>query len=125
MDDVSPEIKNFILEKITSVEQVSILLLLQSDPNKVWTPAKLSDELRSADLAIKRRLEDLYSVGVLIKPEGEELYYNPVSEKIKSLVTSLAEVYHKRPYWVIDLIYSRPGDAIQAFSEAFKIRREK
>lgn len=124
MDDLE-EIKKFILDNITSVEQISILLLLQQNPQKNWTTAKISEELRSADLAIKKRLEDLYAAGVLKKTTGVEFTYNPASEKIKSLVANLIEVYQKRPTWVIDLIYSRPIDAIQAFSEAFKIRREK
>lgn len=125
MDDSSEEIKKFILDKITSIEQISILLLLQQDPQKTWTTEKISEELRSADLAIQQRLEDLYTAGVLNKPEGAEFSYRPASDKIKSLVTNLIEAYQKRPTWVIDLIYSRPIDAIQAFSEAFKIRREK
>lgn len=123
--DESEEIKKFILDNITSIEQISILLLLQQDPQKKWTTAKISEELRSADLAIKKRLEDLYSAGVLTKPMEAEFAYGPASEKMKSLVANLIEVYQKRPTWVIDLIYSRPIDAIQAFSEAFKIRREK
>lgn len=125
MDNTSEEIKKFILDKITSIEQISILLLLQQDPQKNWTTSKISEELRSADLAIEKRLEDLYASGVLNKPVGPEFYYSPASEKIKSLVAGLIETYQKRPTWVIDLIYSRPIDAIQAFSEAFKIRREK
>lgn len=125
MDNTSEEIKKFILDKITSIEQISILLLLQQDPQKKWTTSKISEELRSADLAIEKRLEDLFAAGVLNKPEDSEFYYSPASEKIKSLVAGLIETYQKRPTWVIDLIYSRPIDAIQAFSEAFKIRREK
>lgn len=125
MDNTSEEVKKFILDRITSIEQISILLLLQQDPQKNWTTSKISEELRSADLAIEKRLEDLYAAEVLNKPEGTEFYYSPASEKIKSLVASLIETYQKRPTWVIDLIYSRPIDAIQAFSEAFKIRREK
>lgn len=125
MNDLSDDTKNFILNKITSVEQINILMLLHLNPTKNWTVAEISEELRSVSTSIQTRLNGLYEGGVLTKPHHHHFRYSPTSEEMSSKIAQLIESYQARPYKVIDLIYSGPSNVLQAFSDAFKIKKDK
>jgi hypothetical protein len=64
-EDFPADIKQFIADHIDSVAQIELLLLLRSDPAKVWTPEDAGKALYSAadvtglqmaDLQLKRLL---------------------------------------------------------------------
>lgn len=127
MDDFQEDIRRFILDNITSVEQLEVLLLLQRTPEKDWNAASVSKELYTQPEAAAQRLADLEALGLLAHAEGPspEYRYAPRTLARAQLVARTAEVYRQRRVAVISLIYSRPPSEAQAFADAFRLRKEK
>lgn len=124
--DLPPELIEFVAGAIDSVEQVHVLMALQADPVRGWTVAELTRELRSVESSIQRRLEDLYSKNVLLRPaSGDPIRYMAANPKAEACIGLLAKSYRERPTRLIELIYSRPPAAIQAFADAFKFRKDE
>ena len=126
--DVLPRhIQEFLDTFIDSVEQLRVLLLLYSDPQKLWTVAEITAELRSAESSITKRLDDLYSRKVMVRlPELKGSHrFSPSTADIEVVVRDLAEQNQLRPYKVIDAIYSRPDKVLRDFADAFKFRGDK
>lgn len=128
MDDFPQDIRQFVLDNITSVEQLEVLLLLlQRTPEKEWDAASVSRELYTQPEAAAKRLADLAALGLLAHSEGPtRLYrYAPRTPAQAQLVASTAEAYRLRRVAIVGLIYSRPTSEAQAFADAFKFRKEK
>lgn len=125
--DFPSELVEFTTIHIDSVEQILILQLLHADPKRSWTIPELTKELRSSDTSITRRLEDLYSKGMLEEPTEKnkgKYTYTPKSSEMARKVDLLMKFFRERPSKVIEMIYSRPTGAMLAFAEAFKFRRD-
>jgi hypothetical protein len=126
-EDLPDDISGFLDRCIDSVEQLRVLLLLHSQPTRVWTISELTAELRSSSPSIEKRLQGLYT-GKVLRQNGNSKgthVYSPFSETIGSLIDRLALENQVRPYRVIEAIYSGPSKAMQAFADAFKLGGDK
>jgi hypothetical protein len=119
-------IRRFIVDRIDSVELLQVLLLLHGNQAKEWTIVQIEQELRSSSSAIEKRLKDLYDRKVLVQdPANPNAHrYRPMSEQIAEVVDALAQYNKTHPYRLIELIYTRPMDALRSFSDAFRIKKE-
>ncbi|MBY0471534.1 hypothetical protein K2X30_10240 [bacterium] len=126
-EDLPESVLLFLDTCIDSVEQLRVLLLLQSAPERIWTTAEITTELRSADTSIANRLDALYARKVLWPvPNAKDRHkYSPTNEDLRHVIGELATQNQLRPYRVIEAIYSRPNKALQAFADAFKLRGGK
>ena len=124
-DDLPKTLVDFVTASIDSVEQVHVLLSLHADPSRTWTVAELTRELRSADASIERRIEDLRARGVLARGEAPgTVSFRPASPGARDCIELLAKAYRERPTRLIELIYSKPPQALQAFADSFKFRKD-
>ena len=125
-EPIPEDVKKFIAEKINSVEQLEVLLLLRAAPDQVWNASTVSEAIYSSDAAAALRLADLQAAGLLnrIEVAPPTYRYGPVSAAVDALIARLVDVYHERRVAVITLIYSRPRDDAQAFADAFKFRKD-
>lgn len=122
------DVKQFILDNITSVDQLEVLLLLQGSSGKEWTAGIVSQHLCTQPEAAASRLADLHKQGLLaVREDAERWYwYQPATGERSRLVNALADTYKERRVAVISLIYSeRPNHPAQAFADAFRIRKEE
>jgi hypothetical protein len=127
MSDGFPEdVRRFILEHVNSVEQLEVLLLLRGRPDADWDAAAVSRALSTAPAAAAMRLADLHARGLLVpvKPGEARYRYGPAAPELARLVDGLAEAYRERRVAVVALIYSKPQTQVQAFADAFKLRKE-
>jgi hypothetical protein len=125
-DVISARVKDFIHRSIDSVEQLRVLLMIQSDSNRDLTFDEINVELRSTPASIQKRVGDLIAKRVLAPAaiREEKVRFLPFSTEVEELIMVLAGHFQIRPYRVIDLIYSRPELAIQSFADSFKIKKE-
>lgn len=123
--DFPVEARRFILDNLSSVEQLEALLLIRTDPTKDWTAEDLSKVLYSTPSAVQMRMDDLVARGlVLSATESPKAYrYEPKAER-DQLLEMLAELYRERRVAVIGLIYSKQGSQVQAFADAFRFRKD-
>lgn len=126
-ENLPEDILHFLNTRIDSIEQLQVLLLLHSNPQRTWTIAEISYEIRSVETSIAKRLNDLYERKVLVKMnETDDLHtFSPFSSDISTLIQSLAEENRRRPYRIIEAIYSRPAKSILEFAAAFKLRGDQ
>lgn len=121
---IPEDVRKFVMEYVDSFEMLRVLVLLYETPDRTWTTQEITMELRSAEGAIEKRLGDLYVRRILQRPpDGDVHRYVACSAEMGEVITQLVECYHVRPYRIIDMIYSRPAEALRAFADAFRIRK--
>lgn len=126
MSEALPDdVRRFVVEHINSVEQLEALLLLWSASDRDWTAEDVSQSLYTSPAAASMRLNDLLQRGfVSSSSETSRVYrYRSGQAANDELVSRLAELYRERRVTVISLIYSKPHQQVQAFADAFKIRK--
>ena len=125
--DLPEVVGRFITERIDSVEQLEILLLLHRHPERTWTAEAVARELRISALSAGERLEDLARDAILSRGEGPavEYRYAPARPGLEEAVAGLARAYAERRVTVINLIFSKPVDKIRTFADAFLLRKGK
>ena len=123
--DFPADVERFLLQNITSVDQLEVLLLLRADPGRTWSPAAVSRELATQPEAAAQRLADLQALRLVVPAEGHDRPYRyaPATDDLRAQVDRLAQVYKERRVAVITLIYSKPHSQAQAFADAFRLRK--
>ncbi len=97
-------------------------------PGEAWTVNKLSQELRSSQSSVQKRLQDLKNRNVLAPTafaEDGSVHFSAFSPEMETLIRELAVLHQQRPHRVIALIYNKPPAAIQSFADAFKFKKEE
>lgn len=125
--NLSPAIRRFIGEHIDSAEQLDILLLLQRDPTKQWTAMDVSQAIYTVPASATMRLEILTSAGFLASTGGSDPGYrfDPASDSLRQQVAELAAAYASDRVGVIKLIFAKPPDPLESFSDAFRFKGKK
>jgi hypothetical protein len=124
-EELPDDVRRFVIEHINSVEQLEALLLLWAEQDRDWTAKDVSQSLYTPPAAATMRLDDLQQRG-FITSSGEAVRayrYRAGQTAQDVLISRLADVYRERRVTVISLIYSKPHQQVQAFADAFKIRK--
>jgi hypothetical protein len=119
------EIVEFISEHITSMEQLEVLLLLSSHPERDWTGEAVFSQIQSSPASVTQRLQEFRDKGFFIQPSDHVFRYSPKTQSLANTVRALASAYKEKRVKVIELIYRKPVDAVQSFADAFKLRKDK
>lgn len=114
------EVERFISSCIDSVEQVEILLLLSSEPERQWTLDEIRQQLRSSRRSVALRLSSLVDHHLVARHNGDFQY--AASPDDDALVKRLAAVYGERRTAVINRIFTEPRDAMRTFADAFRLK---
>ena len=122
--DLPDDIRRFVATHINSVEQLEVLLLLRRGQQTTWNADDVNREIRSSVPAVAMRLLDLAKHGLLITND-DQFRYGPNDPGIDALIGRLADLYRERSVAVITLIYSPAVDDLQAFADAFKLRKDR
>ena len=102
-----------------------MLLHLLRRPERGWSPEEVARELYSHPSSIVRRLAMLLGQGLLREIEPGCYQYAPRTAELHATVLRVAETYLERRVAVVTLIASKPIENVRAFSDAFRIRRNK
>jgi hypothetical protein len=116
-EGIPEDIERLIFAHIDSVEQIDVILLLKSQPEKWWTPESISSELRTTPKSIKARLQHSMRLK-LFEVKGDSYRYNPKDPATNELITQLAECYRVRKHRILELIFS-PAKRARNFADAF------
>jgi hypothetical protein len=124
---VQPQVEQFIRDHISSVAQLEILLLLQTNPQQPWSPQAIARELRIEPAGAAAQLAQLAVSNLVREQSPGEFVYNPATPELQAAVTALAQAYLIRRVTVIGLIFAKPPAppaSIRAFSDAFRLRKD-
>jgi hypothetical protein len=129
VERIPEPVRRFVDECIESVGLLEVLLLLHSDPARVWTPTEVSREVRSERIWAEAQLEFLRIHGLLEVERGadEAAYrYGPSRPELDGVVGQLRKAFETRRVAMVKLIFKQPqNEHLRAFSEAFRFRRER
>lgn len=115
-----------LLDRLDSIAQLELLLLLQRTAPDEWTAEQLAAELRIEPTWALEQLALLRARGLLTEcePGGGRYRFDPETPALAKSVESLAACYSEQRVTVVGVLYSRPVDRIRVFADAFRIRRE-
>jgi len=129
LDDpgISQDVRNLIVERIDSVVQLELLLLLQANAGRAWTAAEVAQELRIEPSWATGQLGELAGRGLLAPaPDAPDAFrYAAQSSALDAAVVQLTKDYAQRRVTVITLIFSKPVDKLRTFADAFRLRKDK
>lgn len=130
-DSIPADVRQFVLDHIGSVEMLSVLLLLYKHPGRAWSAQEVGTELRTNEWSADLQLQALSARQLVRASTDTPPRYQP-DGKHAAAVAAVARIYEERRVAVITLIYSRPDDIVeepvdpvQAFADAFKLRKDK
>ena len=124
--DIPADVRQFVAEFITTADQLDILLLLHAEPSKGWTARQVSEAIFTVPTAATIRLEQLVSVGLLNSDGAADPVYRyaPTTESLRRRLDALAHAYRSNRVGVIQLVFKKPVDPLQSFSDAFRLRKD-
>lgn len=120
------DVRAFVREHISSVEQLEILLLLHRTSPREWTALAVGRELRIDPVSAARRLADFETRGVIRARPGQEalqFWYEGTSPDVDRAISQLTQCFRERRTSVVNLILSVPTDAVRIFADAFRLKR--
>lgn len=116
------DVVRFVLKDLRTVWTLELLLLMRGGPEKIWTAAALTGELRASLPMVEdilRRLEILRLIG----REGEDWTYRPATSDLDSLCARAESAYRQKPFAMISMI-GRGESVLRDLANAFRLRDE-
>jgi hypothetical protein len=119
------ELRAFLKGRLTSADQIAIVLLLLQDPSRSWTAPEVAGALQMAPESTAMRLFLLASGGLIVfEPSGVPRYRYAADATTDRLLRGLAAVWEADRAEVLRTIEAPAGaDPIQSFADAFKLKK--
>lgn len=115
-------IADFLRTAIPSTWALDALRLLKNAPDRAWTPATLSAELRGTPKMVEDILPGLKRWG-LVSEEGGRWRY-AADNALDGTVAELMQIYAERPVTVIAEIALSPNEKLHTFIDAFRMKKD-
>ena len=121
---ISEPLKSFIQQRMASIEQIEIVLLLRGDRARSWSASEVAAELRMPPESAAMRLFLLASSGMLLfEASGVPRYrYAGGDAETDAMIGELAEI-HADNKNAIAMLVGAPVDPLQSFADAFKFKK--
>lgn len=123
---IPDELQAFLKGRLTSADQIEIVLLLLGDPSRSWTASEVSQTLGVAPESTAMRLFLLASQGlIMFESSAVPRYrYGVADETTDRLLHELASHHATNRSEVLRVIDARTdADPIQSFADAFKLKK--
>ncbi len=121
---ISTQLADFIRGAFPSVWSLELLVLLQSEPDRGWMGQELVDRLRGSEHIVVQGVSALVAGGIAATEEDGKVRYVPASAEIQRLAEEAIRQYAKRPDAVRRIIVFGGNTGLQAFSDAFNLRKD-
>lgn len=118
------DVSEFLQDSFQSVWSLELLLVLQGQSDRSWTPQQLIAELRSSEAVIQQGIKDLLAAGLILTEGGDQVRYGPASDTLRSIVPRVIKTYQVEPSNVRRLIVQGSSEKLRNFSDAFRIVRK-
>jgi hypothetical protein len=118
---LSEPVARFVRERLPSVEQIDIVLLLRDDRERAWTAPEVAAKLAMPPESTAMRLFLLASNGVVAMESSGMPRYR-YAAGFEELIDELADVYTTNREALTPII-GGPPDPLRSFADAFKLKR--
>lgn len=116
-------VRALIRDHIRSVGELELLLTLHSEPERLWSVDELCERLECPPSWAQLHL-DVMRDGGFVAPDGDGWRYAPADARRREAVDALDEAYRLHTREVLRFVFTRAGDDLRAFSDAFRVRRD-
>lgn len=123
---ISHELRGFLKGRLSSADQIDIVVLLLGSPDRSWTALEVAEALHMVPESTAMRLFLLASSELIVfEPSGVPRYrYAAADADTDRLMHELVEVYAQNRAEVLDAIGLPVGsDPIRSFADAFKLKK--
>ena len=121
MGSISESLAVFLQQRLASIEQIEIMLLLRGDRTRSWSATDVAVELKMAPESAAMRLFLLASAGLLsFEPAGVPQYRYVGADEVR--LGELAAAYDDSRAAVMAVI-GAPPDPIRSFADAFRLKK--
>lgn len=115
-------VRQFLDRHITSVEQLELLFLLESEPGTPFTPETASKRVGTAPHSARIRLGELAASGLAREADGSYTYAAAGAEA--TTVSELRRLYATHRVRIISRIFDKPPESVRNFADAFRLKRD-
>ena len=124
-DLIPSEVRDFLLRHIDSIAQLEALLLLRAQAEITWSAEMLAKRLYISTQETAEILARLCADRFLVALGGEspQYQYHCPARAQADMVDRVADLYAHYLIPITHLIHSKPRTRVQAFADAFKLRR--
>jgi hypothetical protein len=125
MTDVSERLRTFLQQRLASLDQIQVVLLLRGDPARSWTATEVASTLEMAPEPAAMRLFLLASAGLIVfEASGVPRYrYAATDPETDGLLQELTELCAVDRDAVAALVDTGPRDPLRSFSDAFRLKK--
>ncbi len=127
--ELPEEVRRLILASVPSLDALELLIGLVRRAPAIMTLAMLDDELGVRSIGregIIRYFQSLQTQGIVAEGPSGLFGYRPASAEVDRAVQGLLRAYNERPVTLIRTVYQLADQrGIQAFSEAFRLRKDR
>ena len=121
---VSEPLQRLVLERLPSLEQIEIVLLLRRDRERAWSAPEVAQALGTPPESTAMRLFLLASNGAVTFDGGGIPRYRYASDpSLEPLLEELSSVYATQRDALVALVGGQPADPLRSFADAFKLKK--
>lgn len=126
-NELSEELRSFIKQYLTSLEQLEILLWLSKRSDRAWTIEQVFKVTQSNRGSVAERLRSLAFSGFLVAEDSaaSAFRFKPASPELARRVAELEQACKVSRHKVVNVIFSEPKGQAQQFADSFKLKRNK
>ncbi|MBK7857891.1 MAG: hypothetical protein IPJ65_04545 [Archangiaceae bacterium] len=132
-EPIAEDLRAFLLERVRSLEELEVLLLVRGEPDGVWSSDSVGARLALAPQVAEEALAELGDRQLLSAREqaGLKLYrYQAADPAHDALVSRLLLAYQRNRIGVISLMTRNAverirGSVLRTFADAFVVGRKK
>jgi hypothetical protein len=117
------DLQRFIAASFRSVWSLELLLLLKREPG-FHERSELVEKLRGSELVVVQGLEGLLAAGLVVIDGAGRAQFMPASADLMRSIERAEELYIRKPDAVRRLIVGAGTRGLDAFSNAFVLRRD-
>jgi hypothetical protein len=124
--EIPLEVRRFLEQRIASVEEFEILLLLYYAPTQYLSAESVGESLRIPERTTASLLEELGRQHLLDVRIGADVCYryNPATPELAATVQQTVEAYKEDRTAILALLTARRRRALRDFSAAFRLTKD-
>jgi len=127
--ELPAEVRGLIQTSVPTPDALEVLVGIARSAPATLTAEQLAQALRPAVITAPMArgfLRFFRSQGLVVESPGEGFRYQPATPELAQAVQGLIQAYHERPVTLIRTVYELADQkAIQAFSEAFRLKKDE
>jgi DNA-binding GntR family transcriptional regulator len=116
-----PDPEQFLRDNFKSVWSLELLLHLEANPERRFTPAELVEALRASRGIVEQSIGSLVAAALIVVEEGGHVSYAPADPRLRRMVARIRDDYALRPDAVRRTIVT---SGASAFADAFRLRKD-